>query len=223
MIEHGWWRYALIWRYMVSHHETTYGLIQDPIPICVIEYGWWKYALIWWYMVSHHETTHGQDQGPIPICAIQYGWWRYALIRWYMVSHHEITHGPSQDPIPICVISKFFQDLIVNVHNFQNQRDIRMAEVAESLPPGDFRWFQSSDKKWQRNPHPNKLFAVELSQLFEEQLHISVEFQVRAKLKWSKIMLTLIPMSRKKTKLKLVKKNYFSFYQHRGISASPDW
>ena len=83
-----------------------------------------------------------------------------------------------------------FKTSIVNVHNFQNQRDIRMAEVAESLPPGDFRWFQSSDKKWQRNPHPNKLFAVELSQLFVEQLHISVEFQVRAKLKWSKMMLT---------------------------------
>ena len=38
-------------------------------------------------------------------------------------------------------------------------------------------------KDWQKIPHPNKLLAVELSKLFVQQLHISVEFKIWTK--WS--------------------------------------
>ena len=38
-------------------------------------------------------------------------------------------------------------------------------------------------KDWQKIPHPNKLLAVELSKLFVQYLHISVEFKIWTK--WS--------------------------------------
>ena len=74
-------------------------------------------------------------------------------------------------------------------------------------------------KDWQKIPHPNKLLAVELSKLFVQQLHISVEFKIWTKLKWSRKCFCCLPT----TKMKKIWKNISVFYQHRGISAFPDW
>ena len=52
-----------------------------------------------------------------------------------------------------------------------------------------------------RNSHPNKLLAVELSKLFVQQLHISVEFKIWTKLKWSRKWFFCLPTSKMKKKL----------------------
>ena len=53
-------------------------------------------------------------------------------------------------------------------------------------------------KDWQKIPHPNKLLAVELSKLFVQQLHISVEFKIWTKLKWSRKWFCCLPTSKMK-------------------------
>ena len=51
-----------------------------------------------------------------------------------------------------------------------------------------------------KNSHPNKLLAVELSKLFVQQLHISVEFKIWTKLKWSRKWFCCLPTSKMKKK-----------------------
>ena len=39
------------------HHRTTYGLCQDPIPICEIEYGCYGWGFIWWSWSRSSNNT----------------------------------------------------------------------------------------------------------------------------------------------------------------------
>ena len=109
---YGWWRYALIWRYMVSHHEKTYGPSQDPIPMMVHGHGhhwsniWpkprpntsmsnliWMIAigLKWWYMVIT-ETIYDPSQDPIPIY-VYVVWYDNTNLSFNMIKSHDWTRA----------------------------------------------------------------------------------------------------------------------------------
>ena len=101
LMEYGWWMFAFIWRYMVSHHKNN--IWPKPRPNTNMCEWVWMMEVCWHMKVHGHwsytiKITYDPSQNPIPLCVIEYGWWMYAFIWWYMGSHHKNNIWPKPRP-----------------------------------------------------------------------------------------------------------------------------